>query len=43
MNFQQIKPACCDVFVWVGVWRYEIRYLVLSFKEVVENPFYSKG
>ena len=43
MNFQQIKPACCDVFVWVGVWRDEIRYWVLSSKEVVENPFYSKG
>ncbi len=21
MNFQQIKPACCDVFVWIAVWR----------------------
>ena len=30
MNFQQVKPACCDVFVWVGVWRDVIRYWVLS-------------
>jgi hypothetical protein len=21
MNFQQVKPACCDVFLWIGVWR----------------------
>jgi len=21
MNFQQVKPDCCDVFVWVAVWR----------------------
>ena len=35
--------SCCDVFVWVGVWRDEIRYWVLSSKEVVENPFYSNG
>lgn len=26
MNFQQIKPACCDVFVWIAVWRDRIRY-----------------
>ena len=32
MNFQQIKPGCCDVFVWVGVWRDVIRYWVLSSK-----------
>ncbi len=20
MNFQQMKPGCCDVFIWVAVW-----------------------
>jgi len=25
MNFQQIKPACCDVIVWIAVWREVIR------------------
>ncbi|MEK9137767.1 MAG: hypothetical protein AAB393_11645, partial [Bacteroidota bacterium] len=30
MNFQQIKPGCCDVFVWGAVWRDVIRYWVLS-------------
>lgn len=43
MNFQQVKPACCDVFVWVGVWRDRIRYWVLSSDEVATNRFYSTG
>ena len=43
MNFQQIKPGCCDVFVWVGVWRDVIRYWVLSSDEVVANKYYSAG
>jgi hypothetical protein len=43
MNFQQIKPGCCDVFVWVGVWRDVIRYWVLSSHEVATNRFYSAG
>lgn len=43
MNFQQIKPACCDVFVWIGVWRDVIRYWVLSRDEVVNDKFFSKG
>ena len=43
MNFQQIKPACCDVFVWIGVWRDTIKYWVLSAKEVKNNKYYSKG
>ena len=43
MNFQQIKPACCDVFVWIGVWRDKIRYWVLSSSEVAHNAYYSVG
>jgi len=43
MNFQQVKPACCDVFLWMGVWRGKIRYWVLSSKEVSENRYYSEG
>ena len=43
MNFQQVKPACCDVFIWVGVWRDVIRYWVLSSKEVESNKYYSVG
>ena len=43
MNFQQIKPGCCDVFVWIAVWRDVIRYWVLSSDEVKSNRYYSSG
>ena len=43
MNFQQIKPAHCDVFVWVAVWRDVIKYWVLSSNEVLNHESYSKG
>ena len=43
MNFQQIKPACADVFVWIAVWRDVIRYWVISSTEVENNKYYSKG
>ena len=43
MNFQQIKPACCDVIVWIAVWRDVIRYWVLSSHEVETHPDCSKG
>ena len=43
MNFQQIKPKCCDVFVWIAVWRDIIRYFVLSSDEVASNKYYSTG
>ena len=43
MNFQQVKPACCHVFVWIGVWRDVIRHWVLASKEVSSNRYYSTG
>ncbi|MBR5821357.1 MAG: hypothetical protein IKY51_00730 [Alistipes sp.] len=43
MNFQQIKPNCCDVFVWIGVWRDAIKYWVLSSDEVANNKYFSNG
>ncbi len=43
MNFQQIKPGCCDVFVWVAVWRDTIMHWVQSSHEVENNRHYSKG
>jgi hypothetical protein len=43
MNFQQVKPACCDVFIWIGVWRDVIRHWVLASKEVAFNRYYSTG
>lgn len=41
MNFQQIKPACCDVFVWVGVWRDVIRYWVLASDDIALTGYFS--
>ena len=43
MNFQQVKPACCDVFVWIGVWRDAIRHWVFASSDVASNRFYSAG
>jgi hypothetical protein len=41
MNFQQTKPSCCDVFVWIGVWRDLIRYWVLASHEVAGSRYFS--
>jgi len=41
MNFQQTKPSCCDVFVWIGVWRDLIRYWVLASNEVAHSGYFS--
>ena len=43
MNFQQLKPQCCDVFIWVAVFRDEIILWIINSDDVLKNPFYSKG
>lgn len=43
MNFQQLKPQCCDVFIWVAVFRDEIALWVMSSSEVKSNCLYSEG
>ncbi len=43
MNFQQLKPQCCDVFIWVAVFRDEIVLWIMNSDEVLEHPLYSKG
>lgn len=43
MNFQQLKPECTDVFIWIGVWRDKIKYWVLSADDVKNNKYYSKN
>lgn len=43
MNFQQVKPKCCDVFVWIAVWRDKIGYWVLSSHELENHRDYSTG
>lgn len=39
MNFQQLKPETCDVFVFIGVWLDALRYWVLSTEEVRRSPY----
>ena len=41
MNYQQLKPGCCDVFVWIAVWRDKIDYWVMSSKDVQNNPLFT--
>lgn len=36
-HFEQVKPLCCDVFVFIGVCRDEILYWVLSSDELVRT------
>jgi hypothetical protein len=43
MNFQQLKPQLCDVFIWVAVFRDEIVVWVMSASEVQENEKRSNG
>lgn len=43
MNFQQLKPQCCDVFLWLAVFRDEIVIWVMSSADVLNSPFFSKG
>lgn len=39
MNFQQQKPSCCDVFIWIAVYRDKIKYWVLNSEEVQTNKY----
>lgn len=43
MNFQQLKPQCCKVFIWVAVFRDEIVLWIMNSKEVSAHPLFSKG
>lgn len=33
-HYQQLKPSCCDVFIWIGTCRDELIYWVLTSKEL---------
>lgn len=36
-HFQQLKPSCCDVFIWIGVCRDALLYWVLSSNELQQT------
>ena len=40
MNFQQLKPDLCDIFIWLAVFRDEVIVWVMSNTEVSNNPRY---
>ena len=41
MNFQQLKPDACDVFVFIGVWVGRIIYWVISSEEAERSEYLS--
>jgi hypothetical protein len=41
MNFQQLKPGSCDVFVFIGVWVDTIVYWVISSEETGSSEYLS--
>lgn len=36
-HYQQLKPSCCDVFIWIGTCRDTLLYWVLSSNELLET------
>lgn len=36
-HYQQLKPSCCDVFIWIGTCRDELIYWVLTSQELLET------
>jgi hypothetical protein len=41
MNFQQLKPDCCDVFVWIAVYTNCIKYWVLKNEDIKNHEGFS--
>lgn len=41
MNFQQLKPDLCDIFIFIGVWVNEIRYWLILPEEAKNNRYFS--
>jgi hypothetical protein len=41
MNFQQLKPNCADVFLWIAVYRNSIKYWVIDAKTVQNHKYFT--
>lgn len=39
-HYQQLKPSCCDVFIWIGVCTDELIYWVLTSEELLGTGKY---
>lgn len=40
MNFQQLKPNCCDIFIFISVWCDQIKHWLLTSDELKNNKYY---
>ena len=36
-HYQQLKPSCCDIFIWIGVCKDELIYWVLTSEELQQT------
>ena len=36
-HFQQLKPSCCDIFIWIGVCKDALLYWVLTSRELLAS------
>lgn len=36
-HYQQLKPSCCDIFIWIGACRDELMYWILTSKELKQT------
>lgn len=36
-HYQQLKPSCCDVFIWIGTCRDELIYWVITSEELLKT------
>ena len=36
-HFQQLKPTCCDIFIWIGVCRDSLLYWILTSDELIQT------
>ncbi len=43
MNFQQLKPQCCDIFIWIAVYRDQISFWIMTSEDVKRHKDYSIG
>lgn len=41
MNFQQLKPKCCDVFLWIAVYRDKIKYWIINSNIIQTNQYFT--
>lgn len=36
-HFQQLKPSCCDIFIWIGVCRDDLIYWILTSEDLLHT------